>query len=226
MRYRPQCPVDTKKNRIFSWRRLASVPAWLLTGMLAGCSVLPAPDGEPVHWRLVAPSLEAGPVPGHPPVAVRLTETRAGNAIDRRDMAYSRSPQSLAYYRDNRWVASPAQMLDEVIDEGLSARSWVRNVVRGGARVSTDIALYCEILQLEHQLEYVEGRVRLKVACSWYRAEDRELVDTLQFDRSVDIERNDAEHFAAGAQRLVTAFMASLVEQGRGVAAGVADAAP
>lgn len=186
--------------------------AAMLTMLLAGCSVLPAPEGEPSHWRLVAPTLpeEAG----GPAVTLRLIETRASNAIDRRDMAYSRAPQSLAYYRDNRWIASPAIMLDEIIDESLSTRPWVSNVIRGGARVPADMALYCEIQQLEHQLEYVDGRVRLKVACSWYRSEGRKLIDTLAFDRSADVERNDASHYAAAAQKLVDDFVEALTRQG------------
>ncbi|WP_197408202.1 MULTISPECIES: ABC-type transport auxiliary lipoprotein family protein [unclassified Guyparkeria] len=192
--------------------------------VLAGCSVFPAPDGEPAHWRLVAPALEeTDPGVSGPAVTVRLVETRASNAIDRRDMAYSRTQQSLAYYRDNRWVASPAIMFDEIIDESLSARPWVSNVIQGGARVPTDLALHCEIQQIEHQLEYVDGRVRLKAACSWYRSEGRQLIDTLLFDQTVGVERNDAEHYAAGAQQLVADFVQALNDQGRALAADVGE---
>jgi len=182
---------------------------------LGGCSVLPKAEGEPSLWRLVTPSVETSSGPVGCPVTLRLIETRASDAIARRDMAYSRTPQSLAYYRDNRWSAAPATMLDEILDEGLTGQSWVRNVVRGGARVATDLALYCEVEHLEHQLGYVDGRVRLKVACSWYRSGERELLETLSFDRTVEIERNDASHYAAGAQALVADFMRAIGRQGR-----------
>ena len=221
MKNRRQAIVSTGKSLFSARRWWQGVSALAMTGLIAGCSVLPAPDGEPAHWRLVAPAVEVATDRADPAVAVRLIETRANNAIDRRDMAYSRTPQSLAYYRDNRWIASPAVMLDEILDEGLTRQHWVRNVMRGGARVPTDLALYCEVQQLEHQLEYVDGRVHLKVACSWYRSEDRELIETLLFDQSVDIPRNDAAHYAAGAQELVAAFMTALIRQGRALAAEV-----
>ena len=191
--------------------------------LLGGCSLLPTPGGEPDHWRLVPPSIEDQVAFSGKAMTLRLIETRASNAIDRRDMAYSRTPQSLAYYRDNRWIASPAIMLDEIIDESLSRQPWVSNVIRGGARVPTDRSLYCEIQQLEHQLGYVDGRVRLKIACSWYQSEGRKLIDTLLFDRSVEIERNDASHYAAGAQELVAAFMKALTDQGRSLAASAGE---
>ena len=211
-----------KGKTVFPMRRTwIGVSLLMLTALTVGCAILPAPGGEPAQWRLVAPTMEVDRASAAPAASVRLIETRASNAIDRRDMAYSRTPQSLAYYRDSRWVASPAIMLDEIIDEGLSAEPWVRNVMRGGARVPTDLALYCEVQQLEHQLEYVDGRVRLKVACSWYRSEDRELIETLLFEQSVDIQRNDAAHYAAGAQELVAAFMTALVRPGRALAAQV-----
>ena len=206
------------------WRWMVLVPGAILAIGHGGWSVLPAPGGEPAHWRLIAPSLDErqGDFAGSA-VTIRLVETRASNAIDRRDMAYSRTSQSLAYYRDNRWIASPAIMFDEIIDESLSARPWVRNVVQGGARVPTDLALYCEIQQLEHQVEQVDGRVRLKVACSWYQSEGRKLIDTLRFDQAVEIERNDASHYAAGAQQLVGDFMQALTDQGRTLAASAGE---
>ncbi|MCL7743784.1 ABC-type transport auxiliary lipoprotein family protein [Guyparkeria hydrothermalis] len=205
-------------------RGLLGFMAVMLATALAGCSILPKPAGEPDHWRLVAPSLEEKGDFDGAPVVLRLIEPRANSAIDRRDMAYSRTPQSLAYYRDNRWIASPAVMLDEIIDETLSAQPWVRNVMRGGGRVSTDLALYCEVQQLEHQVEYVDGRVQLKAACSWYRGENRKLIETLQFDQAVDIDRNDAPHYAAGAQELVADFMRALTRQGRALAAAGGEA--
>jgi len=205
-------------------RWAAGFAAGVLLMAASGCSLVPSQaDDEPAQWRFTAPSLATGNDYAGKPVVLRLVETQAASLIDRRDMAYSRGPQSVAYYRDNRWVSSPAVMLDEVIDETLSARPWVRNVVRGRARVPADLALYCEIGRLEHQVEGSAGKVRLTVACSWYEGHERDLVDTLHFDRTVTLERDDASHYAAGAQELVTGLLEALDRQGRALAAKMPD---
>ncbi len=195
--------------------------------LLGGCAVLPERDGEPQQWRLVAsdPVVEVADI--SEPVIVRLIETRAASAIDRRDMAYSRGRQSLAYYRDNRWASPPGMMLNEIIDETLSTQPWVRTVIRGGARVPSDLSLYCELQRLEHQLGprgagQKQGEVQMKVACSWYQAAERQLVEAMIFDETIELETNDAEHYAAGAQALVDQLMTRLAAQGAPLAATTA----
>ncbi len=208
-------------RKTFSVRLLATLGFALLLG---GCAVLPERGGEPQQWRLVAPDpvVEASDVSD--PVIVRLIETRAASAIDRRDMAYSRERQSFAYYRDNRWASPPGVMLNEIIDETLSTQPWVRAVIRGGARVPSGLSLYCEIQRLEHQLETSaamapSGQVQMKVACSWYRAAERQLVEAMIFDETVELSANNAESYAKGAQSLVDQLMTRLAVQGASIAA-------
>lgn len=209
------------------WRWLTWIAAGLLLTATGGCSLVPNKvDDEPALWRFTAPSLTSESGYAGKPVVLRLVETQAATLIDRRDMAYSRGPQSVAYYRDNRWVSSPAVMLDEVINESLSARPWVRNVVRGSARAPAQLALYCKIGRLEHRLDGSASKVQMSVACSWYQGHERELVDTLRFDRSVALERNDAAHYAAAAQGLVAALLEALDRQGRALAAAMPDQSP
>lgn len=211
--------VETKQN-VSASRLLVTLAVALLLG---GCAVLPERGGEPQQWRLVAPDpAMEGPEVGEP-VVVRLIETRAASAIDRRDMAYSREPQSLAYYRDNRWASPPGVMLNEIIDETLSSQSWVRTVIRGSARVPADLSLYCEIQRLEHQLEpgglTRPGQVQMKVACSWYHASERRLVEAMIFDETIGLATNNASSYAKGAQSLVDRFMTRLAAQGASLAA-------
>ncbi len=213
--------VIEKKMKTGSIRLLAMLGFALLLG---GCAVLPERGGEPNQWRLVAPDpmVEAADVSN--PVIVRLIETRAASAIDRRDMAYSRERQSLAYYRDNRWASPPGVMLNEIIDETLSTQSWVRTVVRGGARVPSDLSLYCEIQRLEHQLQpraavTPPGQVQMKVACSWYRAAERQLVEAMIFDETIALSANNAESYAQGTQSLIDELMTRLAVQGASLAA-------
>ncbi|MFI9654767.1 ABC-type transport auxiliary lipoprotein family protein [Guyparkeria sp. GHLCS8-2] len=215
--------VETKPDSGLA-RPLVALGVALLLG---GCAVLPERDGEPQQWRLVAPDPVVEVADISEPVIVRLIETRAASAIDRRDMAYSRGRQSLAYYRDNRWASPPGVMLNEIIDETLSTQPWVRTVIRGSARVPSDLSLYCELQRLEHQLGpsgagQKQGEVQMKVACSWYQAAERQLVEAMIFDETIELETNDAEHYAAGAQALVDQLMTRLAAQGASLAATTA----
>ncbi|TKA89607.1 hypothetical protein FAZ79_05475 [Guyparkeria sp. SB14A] len=207
------------------WSPVRALFALGIAVLASGCAVLPERGGEPQQWRLVAPE-SSRPSTTAGSVIVRLVETRAASAIDRRDMAYSRDRQSLAYYRDNRWASPPAVMLNEIIDESLSSQSWVKTVVRGGARVPADLSLYCEIQRLEHRLEpnaglNPSGEVQMKVACSWYRAAERQLVEAMIFNETVELERNNAEAYARGAQSLVDGLIGRLAAQGATLAASV-----
>lgn len=190
----------------------------LLVTLLVGCTVLPQRGDAPSQWRLVASEVPGAALADDRQVIIRLIETRAASSISRREMAYSTAPQSVAYYRDNRWAASPAVMLNEILDETFSTQPWVGSVVRGDARVPAWLGLYCEINRLEHLVGRDDGEVRLKVSCSWYRAADRTLVDARVFDRTEMIATNDAEHFAGAAQRLVDELMSELVADGRRLA--------
>ncbi|MFI9651831.1 ABC-type transport auxiliary lipoprotein family protein [Guyparkeria halopsychrophila] len=212
--------VETKPDSGLA-RPLVALGVALLLG---GCAVLPERDGEPQQWRLVAPDPVMEVADVSEPVIVRLIETRAASAIDRRDMAYSHGRQSLSYYRDNRWASPPGVMLNEIIDETLSSQPWVRTVIRGGARVPSDLSLYCELQRLEHQLGpsggvQAQGEVQMKVACSWYRAAERQLLEAMIFDETLELETNDAEHYAEGAQSLVDQLMTRLAAQGASIAA-------
>lgn len=186
--------------------------------LLAGCaSVIDRPT-ESTQWRFLPAGVESEPLADGRVAVLRLIETHASSSIDRRDMAYAVGPQSIAYYRDNRWAASPAVMLNEVIDETLTAQPWVRSVIRGGARIPSDLSLYCEINALEHEVAEDDGEVHLRAACSWYRAAERELVYASVFNERQTIEHNDAAHFARAAQSLVNRLLTDLVRDGRELA--------
>ena len=197
-----------------------TLPVALAAGLslTAGCVSVAEREGMSTQWRFLPAESESAPVPDERAVVVRLIETRASSGIDRRDMAYTTARQSIAYYRDNRWAASPAVMLNEVIDETLTAQPWVRSVIRGGARVPADLSLYCEVNRLEHEVADDGGQVHLRAACSWYRAAERELVSASVFNQRQAIERNDAAHYAGAAQSLVDRLLTDLVRDGRELA--------
>ena len=202
-----------------------AVPLGLVAGLslTAGCVSMADRQEASTQWRFLPVEAQSAPVRDDRAVVVRLIETRASSGIDRRDMAYTTERQSIAYYRDNRWAASPAVMLNEVIDETLTAQPWVRSVIRGGARVPADLSLYCEVNRLEHEVADRGGHVHLRTACSWYRAAERELVDSMVFNQRRAIEENDAAHFAGGAQWLVDRLLADLIRDGRELAEAASD---
>lgn len=61
----------------------------------------------------------------------------------------------------------------------------------------------------------------MKVACSWYRAAERQLVEAMIFNETVELERNNAEAYARGAQSLVDGLIGRLAAQGATLAASV-----
>lgn len=92
-------------------RNRLTLPAALLALMLtAGCNVLPKPQPAPArHDFGPAPDLRVSV-----PAAIRLTGVEAPDWIDSTDILYrmlAKDPTRLRRYADNRWAASPRQLI-------------------------------------------------------------------------------------------------------------------
>ena len=202
--------------------RLAAVAATSL--LLAACA-LPINRQPPQQtYRLTAARIDSAPLPR--PVVLQLLPVRAAAGFQSPAMMYSRSADTLDPYRDNRWLAPPAQLIGDAIAHTLSRQPWVSAVQQQGALASAPWALHCTLDRLEHDVRGTQGSAHLDLTCELADPRTRRISAHWHFDGSQSLAVNDAGHFARGAQTLLDQALADVVQRTRAVVAADQEAKP
>jgi len=147
------------------------------------------------------------------PIVLRLDRVTAANGFQSAAMMYSRDRQTLARYRDNRWIAPPAVLIGDAMELSLLHQPWVAGVLRGGHRMSALMDIQCGLDRLEHDVLAKGGRVHLSMTCMLLADDSGKSLAHWRFDRSMPIKRNDAEHYADAAQALLDQALKDLVRR-------------
>ena len=117
-------------------------PATLLTG----CSLLSPAPPEPVTAILNKIPDQMQYESSHATLVVQRLEIRT--AYDTTRMAYTMRPYELAYYRDNQWVETPAQMIQPLLVRTLEQTGFFRAILNPADSGPASYALRTEITEL------------------------------------------------------------------------------
>lgn len=187
---------------------------------LVGCSLpIQAPEPQNV-FRFNSPNLQTPAITAHGKEAAYLIQMRAMHAaqgFNTQAMMYSRDALNLAPYRDSRWLAEPAEMLGDVIQQTLLKQPWVAGIVPNSASAPTTVNLSCRLIRLEHDLSGNEGKAHLVMTCLWTNPSNRTIEAHWRFDNTQPITRNNATGFAAASQVLVDQATTQIVERTRAI---------
>lgn len=211
-----------------SWRGLATAASIALVGAMALSACALPTTRAPVQqtYRLLPAQVRSAALPRQ--VVVQLLGTRAAPGFESPAMMYSRRPDLLAPYRDSRWLAPPARLIDDAIARTLGRQPWVDAVQRQFTLVKPEFTLQCALDRLEHDVAATGGTVRLDLSCKLVDDARRRIAAHWSFDGAQPVPVNDAAHFAQAAQALLDRALAELVESVRGAVARseAASAAP
>ncbi|HEX3991698.1 MAG TPA: ABC-type transport auxiliary lipoprotein family protein, partial [Acetobacteraceae bacterium] len=150
-------------------RRFGLACSVLAAQWLVGCSLLLPPKPEPVTAIL-------DKMPGHVPTGVvhpdtllvRSPETSA--AFDTTRMAYSVKAYQLAYFRDNQWAETPAQMIQPLLVRTLQQTGFFRAILSPPESETPSYSLRTEILELIQDHTTNPPVVRLKLHLQLFQA--------------------------------------------------------
>ena len=192
-----------------------------LLALLAGCAGL-GPSGQNnavQHWTLFHEQPQITDADALEPVVLRLIEIDAPTALDTTAMVYREQANQLSFYRDNRWAAPPAEMIQHSLKAGFERQDWVRAVLLGNARLGSDIVVACDLDRLEHQVvSETQGQAHLTLSCAWVKTESRSVVERTVYAESTPFSPNDASHFVAASQQMLADMSDAIVQQTRAVA--------
>lgn len=192
----------------------------MLSLALAGCSLPIKPPEAQNAFRLNSTNLQTPAIVAQGKDASYLIQMRAlqaAHGFETQEMMYSRDAQNLSPYRNSRWLAAPAEMLGDAIEQTLLKQPWVAGVVPNSASAPVAVNLRCQLIRLEHDLSGNEGKAHLVMSCLWTNPADRTVESHWRFDQTRPITQNNATQFAAASQALVDEAITQIVEQTRAV---------
>lgn len=178
--------------------------------ILAGCAMQRPAQHVATRYRLLGVH-DTVPAPGRAPTVLRLLPVDAPQGLDTAAMVYSPAPQRIMHYRDNSWVAPPADLVREALAQSMRRQSWIAAVETDAVPALPAWTLHCELERLEHDLSGAAGRVRLAMDCQLVRGVDGDLVAHWRTDGERPLTTNDAAHYAAATQQLLDAALRSSV---------------
>jgi cholesterol transport system auxiliary component len=144
--------------------RFCFICAAVAVPWLVGCSLLLPPKSEPVTAILnKLPDRVLTRAARRDTLLVRLPETSA--AYDTTRMAYSVRAYQLAYFRDNQWAGTPAQMIQPLLVRTMQQTGFFRAVLSPPESEPASYALRIEILELiqDHTANPPVLRVKLRL---------------------------------------------------------------
>lgn len=97
-------------------------------------------------------------------------------------MIYMRSPYELKAYANNRWVASPAQMLGPLFVQTLLYSSYFYAIVSPPFAGVTDYRLDIQVLKLQQEFMQPESQVRLAVQASLISSDRQRVLASRRFE--------------------------------------------
>jgi cholesterol transport system auxiliary component len=153
-------------------RRFCVICAAVAVPWLVGCSSLFPPKTEPMTAILDklpdrVPTMAAHPVT----LLVRLPETSA--AYDTTRMAYSVKSYQLAYFRDNQWAGTPAEMIQPLIVRALQQTGFFRAILSPPESEPASYSLRTEILELTQDYTASPPVLRLRLRLQLFDASGR-----------------------------------------------------
>jgi len=197
------------------WPLGAPLAVLTVTLLLAGCVGLTPPKQQTAlqNWLLdvTDPQVIAADID---PVVLRMVEIDAPTALDTTAMAYIDQPNQLSFYRDNRWAAPPAEMIQQSLKTGFERQQWVKAVLLGSERLDSDLIIACDLDRLEHHvISETQGAARLTISCDWVDTQSREVKARSVFQENKPLAENNAAAFVAASQLLLEQISDQLIGQ-------------
>jgi len=167
--------------------------------LLAACSSLrgtPTPAAHlytlDAHASVVARSSSSD-------VVLALSMPRASPGFDTTQMAYQRQPHQIEYFALNRWVDTPAHMLEPLLLQSLEQSRGFSAVVRTPGLVTAKIRLDTELIRLQQDFTSKPSRIQFTLRAQLVDISAKRVLAVKVFDVVENAASDDAQGGVAAA---------------------------
>jgi cholesterol transport system auxiliary component len=182
------------------------------TLLLAACSNFTAPQtvSQNIYVLEAGPAIPTAQVKRDLVLAVSVPRTRPG--FDTPQMAYFKQPHELNYFATNRWVDTPARMLEPLVAQAMMQTESFRAVVQTAGAIPADVRLDIELVRLQQDFQTHPSRVQLTLRAQLIGVRGKRLLAERQFDEVENASSDDAYGGVVAANRLVQRLLGELAE--------------
>lgn len=199
--------TNLQKNIFF---RLILTLAGLI--LLASCSALRAPQREAAKLYLLDASAAVRPSPIQRNLVLAVSMPRASAGFDTPQMAYQQSDHQLQYFAVNRWLDTPASMLEPLLLQTLEQSRGFSAVVRTPSMVTADVRLDTELLRLQQDFSSHPSRVQLTLRVQLIDVSAKRVLASKLFAVAEDAPSDDARGGVIAANRLLQQLLGQVAE--------------
>lgn len=146
------------------------------------------------------------------PITLLVTSPETLPAYNTMQMAYTTKPYEIAYFSQNRWVETPAEMLQPLIVEALQNTGYFNAVVTAPFSGHYDYILTMQILSLQQNFVYRPATFRLILRAELNRLTTNQVIAVKQFSIIEPIKEQTPYGGVLAANRATQKLLASLTQ--------------
>lgn len=131
-------------------------------------------------------------------------------AYNTTQMAYTSKPYQLAYFAENRWADTPAQMITPLMVETLQNTNYFRAVITPPFVGRYDYTLSTQMLTLKQDFTQQPAVMRLVVRAQLNRVESGQLIANKQFNINVPLQQKSPYYGVVAANQATSTLLREL----------------
>jgi cholesterol transport system auxiliary component len=180
--------------------------------LLASCSALRAPPLEAPQLYLLDASAAVRQSPIQRNLVLAVSMPRASAGFDTPQMAYQQRAHQLQYFAVNRWLDTPARMLEPLLLQALEQSHGFSAVVRTPSIVAADVRLDTELIRLQQDFSSQPSRVQLTLCVQLVDVSAKRVLASKVFTVVEDAPSDDARGGVIAANRLLQQLLSQVAE--------------
>ena len=156
---------------------------WLSGALLAltACTVFKPVANVPAHTYLLMPARLDIPAAKPGKLTLAVGHPHAIQAYNTKRMAYVKKPYEIAYFSENHWADTPADMLQPLMVEALQKTGRFRAVTAAPSIGQENLLLSMQLLRLQQVFLQSPSEVQLTLRAQLINAATRKIIATKLF---------------------------------------------
>ena len=180
--------------------------------LLSACSGLRSPPAQAAHLYTLDARASVPSRPVASDVVLAISMPRANPGFDTSQIAYQRQLHQIEYFALNRWLDTPAHMLEPLLFQSLEQSGGFSAVVRTPGSVTAKIRLDTELIRLAQDFTSKPSRVQFTLRAQLVDISAKRVLAVKLFDVVENSTSDDAQGGVAAANLALKATLDQVLD--------------